>query len=88
MLTATFIGYCIGNIVGPLCFASTPGPKYTGGFVTSVAFLIAMILLALYSHWHLSRENARRDREYGVPDDELGLEDVTDKQNSKFRYNV
>lgn len=83
---ATFVGYCIGNIVGPLCFTSTPGPQYTGGFISCVVVMLAVIVLAAYGRWHLGKENARRDREYGPPGTGHALEDLTDRENKDFRY--
>jgi len=85
---ANFLGYAAGNIAGPLAFASTPGPRYSGGFISCVAFLIALISVTLFGRWYLGRENARRDREYGPPSEEIGLEDTTDKENKNFRYMI
>ena len=82
----TFVGYCVGNIVGPLCFTSTPGPEFAGGWISSAVVMLGVIFLAAFGRWHLGRENARRDREYGPPSNEYGLEDLTDRQNMNFRY--
>lgn len=83
---AVFIGYCLGNIVGPLCFTSTPGPLYAGGFISCVVVNACDILVALYGRWLLRRENYQRDREYGPSATGRGLEDLTDRENKDFRY--
>jgi hypothetical protein len=82
----TFIGYCLGNIVGPLCFTSTPGPDFAGGFISCVVVMICIILLAIFGRWHLGRENKRRDEKYGSPSREHALDDLTDRENKDFRY--
>ena len=81
-----FIGYCIGNIAGPYCFTSTPGPVYYGGFISCIVQVAAVVVLAGFARWYLARENARRDREYGPPSRAHGLEDLTDRENRDFRY--
>lgn len=86
ILSVTFIGYCLGNIAGPYCFNSTPGPVFTGGFISCVVCVAAVILIAIYGRWHLARENARRDREYGPATDVHALDDLTDRENKNFRY--
>jgi hypothetical protein len=86
ILLVTFVGYCLGNIVGPFCFNSTPGPVFTGGFTSCVVSVAAVMLVAIYGRWHLARENARRDREYGPATDVHALDDLTDRENKSFRY--
>ena len=36
----------------------------------------------------LARENKYRAETYGVPEVSHGLEDLTDKENKSFRYNL
>jgi hypothetical protein len=36
----------------------------------------------------LARENKKRDAQHGPPDDVNGLEDLTDKENTSFRYHL
>jgi ACS family allantoate permease-like MFS transporter len=84
----TFVGYCLGNITGPYCFNSTPGPVFTGGFISCVVCVAAVAMVAIYGRWHLARENARRDREFGpvVEGREYVMHDQTDRENRNFRY--
>lgn len=81
-----FIGYCLGNIVGPLCFTSTPGPRYSGGFISCVVVNACNVLVALYGRWLLRRENQRRDQKYGPVGVHNVSEDLTDRENMDFRY--
>jgi len=83
---ATFVGYCVGNMVGPVCFSSTPGPIYQGGFIACTVAVISVMVGAIIGRLVLGRENKRRDREYGPPNNEHALEDLTDRENMNFRY--
>jgi hypothetical protein len=89
---AVFLGYCHGNIVGPLCFTSTPGPRYAGGFISCVVVNVCDVLIALYGRWLLRHENRRhenrrRDHEYGPSTTGRALlENLTDRENKDFRY--
>ncbi|KAH8819381.1 major facilitator superfamily domain-containing protein [Xylogone sp. PMI_703] len=83
---ATFVGYCVGNMLGPVCFSSTPGPVYRGGFIACTVSIAAVMVVALISRIILARENARRDREFGPPDNSHALDDLSDRENMNFRY--
>ncbi|RFU27781.1 hypothetical protein B7463_g8564, partial [Scytalidium lignicola] len=82
---ATFIGYCVGNMLGPVCFSSTPGPVYQGGFIACTVSTAVVMIMAVTGRIVLARENVRRDREYGPPDNSHALEDFTDRENTNFR---
>ncbi|KAL4813468.1 major facilitator superfamily domain-containing protein [Aspergillus spinulosporus] len=88
-----FIGYCIGNIVGPQFFLESEEPAYPTGMTTAVSGLsfgvFFLILLLAYYAW----ENKRRDRVYGpagqfTESEELeqGLSNKTDLEIPSFRY--
>lgn len=81
-----FIGYCVGNIVGPLCFSSTPGPVYSGGFISCVVVNAGDVLFSVFGWWWYNRKNRQRDDKYGFPSLAHGLEDLTDRENKDFRY--
>jgi len=73
-------------MLGPVCFASTPGPIYQGGFIACVVATAAVMVMSVVARLVLARENARRDREYGASGNEHALEDLTDRENTNFRY--
>lgn len=52
-----------------------------------ICFVVCMFL-STWLRWRLVKENAARDREYGQPDVSHGLEDMTDRENKSFRYNL
>ena len=94
----TFIGYCVGNMVGSQVFKTNDAPRYVSGTVACcVAFGLEAILLLLWRFWYMY-ENRRRDRlaaESGLSKEEqgrlgrkMGEKDFTDWQNPHFRYSM
>ncbi|KAL2850245.1 major facilitator superfamily domain-containing protein [Aspergillus pseudoustus] len=88
------IFYAVGNIVGPQFFLDSQSPTYPLGigammcaFAVMMATGIAYSLLCVF-------ENKRRDRRYGVVSEADAVEaseaaardDLTDKENTLFRY--
>ncbi|PON22908.1 hypothetical protein TGAM01_v208163 [Trichoderma gamsii] len=84
---STFVGYCVGNVIGPVIFGASPGPVYHAGFVGSFVCLCGVVVIASITYFLLRRENNKRDQRVGSP---RGLhsidEDLTDMQNEEFRY--
>lgn len=86
--TIMFLGYCIGNLVGPFFYLDSQKPKYPlgiGSMLTGVLVsATAGICLGFYLKWCNSRRNKEQD---GVPEDlSNAYLDLTDKQNRNFRY--
>ncbi|KAL4821219.1 major facilitator superfamily domain-containing protein [Aspergillus spinulosporus] len=84
-----YIGYCLGNFVGPLCFREQDYPRYVPGFVvTVVTTFVAGVLVFVYRVVCL-RDNRQRD-ETGVLEgfEHAYEDDLTDKTNPQFRYMV
>ncbi|BCS30547.1 uncharacterized protein APUU_80850A [Aspergillus puulaauensis] len=84
-----YIGYCLGNFVGPLCFREQDSPRYVPGFiVTVVTTFIAAVLVLVYRMICLW-DNRRRDATGVLEGFEHAYEDdLTDKTNPQFRYTV
>ena len=82
------MGYCVGNVIGPVIFGASPGPLYHAGFVGSCVCLCVVVVIGIATYVLLRRENAERDRATGGG--HVGLhtidEDLTDMQNEGFRY--
>lgn len=87
---SVFLGYCVGNTIGPAIFGASPGPVYHAGFMGSTICLALVIVIAVVTYIALRFENTRRDRLYGVVDRSVEVhharEDLSDKQNEEFRY--
>ncbi|KAI0908141.1 MFS general substrate transporter [Ustulina deusta] len=94
----TFVGYCVGNIVGSQIFNYKDAPRYIPGTIgCAVAFGLEFIVIAL---WRLTLvlRNRRRDKllhEQGFTEEDrigkaklLGEQDYTDFENVYFRYTM
>ncbi|KAL2842013.1 major facilitator superfamily domain-containing protein [Aspergillus pseudoustus] len=82
-----FLGYCLGNFVGPLLFKSQDAPSYDSGFISVIACSAAACLLSLAYRYVCVWENRRRDKS-GVIEafDHAFDDDSTDGKNKQFRY--
>ncbi|KAH9885664.1 MFS general substrate transporter [Xylariomycetidae sp. FL2044] len=94
----TFVGYCVGNMVGSQIFDSKDAPRYIPG-TTGCAICFGLEFLLLVT-WRvvLVLRNRRRDkqqREEGLSEEDriqrgqaLGEQDCTDFENPYFRYTL
>ncbi|OIW25435.1 MFS general substrate transporter [Coniochaeta ligniaria NRRL 30616] len=92
-----FVMYCVGQISGPQFFKSTQAPAYKSGIVAMLCGFIINLVLNQVLRFLYVRENAKRDKLIaGKSEEELlqlkneselqGFEDITDKENTMFRY--
>ncbi|KAI0665734.1 MFS general substrate transporter [Trametes maxima] len=90
----TFVGYCVGNVIGPHFLIDSEAPRYTTGttamFIGYVIKTTAHLALGLYMLW----SNIKRDREQGkvtsyedqLKGEEAGMHDLTEFENPYHRY--
>ncbi|OCF55573.1 hypothetical protein L486_07057 [Kwoniella mangroviensis CBS 10435] len=90
-----FIGYCVGNIIGPLAWVSGQTPAYMSGYTTCLACMAGQVVLFLLLRIYYARQNKLRDKMVAAgqaPDPSIPdggeFEDLTDKQDLKFRYTL
>ncbi|OAA75125.1 Major facilitator superfamily domain, general substrate transporter [Akanthomyces lecanii RCEF 1005] len=84
---STFVGYCVGNIIGPVIFGASPGPLYHAGFLGSFVCLCGVVVIATVTGVTLRWENARRVKSAGMAQHAHSIEEnLTDVQNKDFRY--
>ena len=99
-----FTFYCAANIISPQFYFSWQAPIYRSGLISSIVCSAAAAVIIILYRIYLSRENKRRDREYGIataacahvashPNGEkqitrLEITDVTDRENMNFRYKL
>jgi hypothetical protein len=92
-----FLAYCIGNIIGPHTFLAEEAPIYQTGCAIIQACAAGQIVLAASLRVLLIWRNKKRDREAAAQglnvredgrnhEDQANLEDLTDFENSRFRY--
>lgn len=89
-VTATalvFLAYCAGNIIGPHAFLASESPVYETGCKVGIACAAVQIVLAFALRVLLVRRNKKRDSMCLPPPDlDAAMEDLTDFENSHFRY--
>ncbi|KAL4932257.1 major facilitator superfamily domain-containing protein [Aspergillus undulatus] len=94
-----FVGYCVGNFVGPQFFKDNEAPSYGTAYTTILTCYAISIVMAAGFRVYLGWTNSQRDRAQGVhidpedhrevdlqADEELEHVDETDLQNKSFRY--
>lgn len=87
LTSLAFLGYSVGNICGPHVFYPGQTPTYLTGFVADLVCFAFQWSLLYTLRVVYKRENARRDREFGIPVEEDGdaFTDLTDRENMSFR---
>ncbi|KAG6228299.1 hypothetical protein E4U34_004590 [Claviceps purpurea] len=82
-----YIGYCLGNFVGPLCFKKEDAPRYVPGFIVVVISSLAAGVLAVVYRYVCMWDNQRRDKAGTLEAFDHAFEDdMTDLTNPQFRY--
>ncbi|KAI8664700.1 hypothetical protein LRP88_04330 [Fusarium phalaenopsidis] len=87
MSAGLYVGYCVGNFVGPLAFLQSEIPRYTTGWTTITACLACAIVMGLLYRLICQRANNKRDMAGVVESFDHAYEDeLTDVTNLHFRY--
>ena len=85
-----FVGYCVGNIVGPQTFRAEDAPRYVSAEITIIvlfaACMLDMLLLFSYLVWQNRQKERRRQREGYVKQEGIEFWDLTDRENLEFTY--
>lgn len=96
--SATFLGYCVGNMCGSQIFRTKDAPQYIPGTIgCAVCFGTEFVLICCWRGYYMW-QNRKRDRmaaESGISAEEqekvgreMGERDVTDLNNPYFRYTL
>ncbi|PGG96397.1 hypothetical protein AJ80_09833 [Polytolypa hystricis UAMH7299] len=76
-----FMGYCLGNFVGPLLFKPEDAPTYAPGFIAVLITSIVTVILAIVYRYYAMWENQKRDKSGTVEAFENAfLDDSTDRK--------
>lgn len=90
-----YIGYAVGNLIGPQTFRANQAPAYTGGFISMLICYCACVgLISIY--WflavYLNHRQSKQMQESGERNDgdaeeaDDAFTDLTDFQRKNFRY--
>ncbi|KAI1861478.1 hypothetical protein JX265_009445 [Neoarthrinium moseri] len=84
-----FVGYCLGNFLGPLVFKAEEAPHYTTGWITTIATSAVAVVLTFVYRCLCAWENRRRDKTGEMEAFQHAYnDDLTDKRNPQFRYTL
>ncbi|SMR47252.1 unnamed protein product [Zymoseptoria tritici ST99CH_3D1] len=96
--SATFIGYCVGNMSGSQIFKSKDAPRYVPGTIGACACFGIQFVLVIAWRLYYVWQNKRRDRAAaasGISKEEqerlgqeMGERNMTDLENVHFRYSM
>lgn len=84
-----FVGYCLGNFLGPLLFKPKDAPVYAPGFKVVLGTAVAAAVLAVVYRYVCIWDNHRRDKSGTLEGfDNAYEDDLTDMKNPQFRYTL
>ncbi|KAI0378717.1 MFS general substrate transporter [Hypomontagnella monticulosa] len=92
-----FVGYCVGNIIGPQTFIDSEAPFYTSAYIAMLTGYCVKTIMVIVLYLYMWTANRKRDREAAVNGSRLseeqekeaieqGMHDVTELDNKGFRY--
>ncbi|GME85690.1 unnamed protein product [Ambrosiozyma monospora] len=88
-----FAFYAAGNIIGANIFYTNEAPKYKSGIIGLLTSYCGVMFLTIFYGIGLIWQNKRRDAKYGKVEGEAeeeaiinGFKDLTDRENTGFRY--
>ncbi|KAI1259070.1 MFS general substrate transporter [Xylariaceae sp. FL1019] len=92
-----FVGYCVGNVIGPQTFIDSEAPLYTSAYIAILVGYSVKTLLVIVLYLYMWGVNKKRDREMASSGSTLneeqvkeaierGMQDVTEIDNKGFRY--
>ncbi|KAF2102557.1 MFS transporter [Rhizodiscina lignyota] len=83
-----FVGYCLGNFLGPLVFKESEAPLYPTGWITTVVTSAAAVVLVIAYRFVCYFDNKKRDQSGEEAFEHAYEDDLTDKKNPQFRYTL
>ena len=93
---AAYLGYCTGNLIGPQAFLAREAPGYKTAIIVMLTFYVfSIVLCATFVAWcrYQNKKKEQQEAEWrattaAVDEAQIAEEwqDLTDKENPKFRY--
>ncbi|KAF7186390.1 putative transporter [Pseudocercospora fuligena] len=96
---AVFVGYCVGNIIGPQTFIESEAPAYTSAYIAILIGYSVKTVMVIILYAYMWAVNKKRDREVASLSPEAraaiekeaierGMQDATELDNKGFRYSL
>lgn len=93
--TILFVGYCVGNIIGPQTFRDSEKPGYHSAYIAMLVGYVVKLGMVVVLYVYMYTANKKRDREAGnmsAEEERLaieqGMQDETELDNKGFRYTL
>ncbi|KAI1109495.1 allantoate permease [Nemania sp. NC0429] len=86
-----FIGYCVGNIIGPQTFRDSEKPYYHSAYIAMLVGYTVKLVCVIILYIYMWRVNVARDAAGPVDEKtavEAGMHDQTEIDNKGFRYSL
>ncbi|KAI0857280.1 allantoate permease [Xylaria cubensis] len=86
-----FIGYCVGNIIGPQTFLDREAPGYHSAYIAMLVGYTVKLVCIIILYIYMWRVNVARDAEGAIDEKaaiEAGMHDRTELENKGFRYSL
>lgn len=81
-----YVSWATGNIIGPQTFLAYQAPAYTGGTIAMIVCYVVAIFCILIYGLLCHRSNQSRAGEISENRGDMDWLDLTDKQNTSFKY--
>ena len=91
-----YLGYCTGNLIGPQAFLANEAPEYKTAIIVMLTFYaLSIILCGCFALWCRTQNQKKEKQEEQwrattASEDEARVaeewQDLTDRENPKFRY--
>jgi ACS family allantoate permease-like MFS transporter len=90
VLAIYWIGYCVGNIIGPQTFRASDAPHYVPAEITILALfavsIVDILVIYFYLRWRNTKKEAERAEPGYVKREGQEFMDLTDWENSETVY--
>ncbi|TGJ83374.1 hypothetical protein E0Z10_g5406 [Xylaria hypoxylon] len=86
-----FIGYCVGNIIGPQTFLETEAPYYRSAYIAMLVGYTVKLTSVIVLYIYMWRSNVARDAAGPIDEKvavDAGMRDQTELDNKGFRYSL
>ncbi|RWA05260.1 hypothetical protein EKO27_g9847 [Xylaria grammica] len=86
-----FVGYCVGNIIGPQTFLEREAPHYRSAYVAMLVGYTVKLVSIIVLYIYMWRTNIARDAAGPIDEKEAieaGMHDQTELENKGFRYSL
>ncbi|KAF2024405.1 MFS general substrate transporter [Setomelanomma holmii] len=86
VMTMTFVSWSVSNLIAPQIFQAKDAPRYLHGFLAHIVIYVVCLSLVVLTRFVLMARNRRKDAVLSEITHDLAFQDLTDTENTNFRY--